>query len=465
MKYPVFTLLTAFLLVPFAAGAEPEMSEETETCIECHASVTPGIVADWRASRHSRISPARALKKPVLSRRMSAPRAPKGAAGHSVGCAECHTANSKDHMDSFDHNGFSVHVVVTPKDCAACHPTEAAQYGENLMSHAYGNLRNNTLYMSLVRSAIGVQAFKDMRVEQAPPDAMIEAESCFYCHGTVVKRKCMQTRDTDFGEMTFPVLAGWPNQGVGRLNPDGSMGSCTSCHARHEFSIEMARKPYTCSECHKGPDVPGYRVFQVSKHGNLFFSQGKSWDFEAVPWTVGKDFKAPTCAACHVSLITSDGGEVIARRTHRMNDRSPWRILGLIYAHPHSKSPDTTAIRNKSGLPLPTEFAGKPSEKFLIDKTEQKRRRAAMGKVCLACHSLGWVQGDSIFNKAIEKKWAEQWLFYANSTRYAAAMMGADYGTFANGRWYMSKNIEEMREWLEFRLETSKGNGSKEEKR
>ena len=53
-------------------------------------------------------------------------------------------------------------------------------------------------------------------------------------------------------------------------------------------------------------------------------------------------------------------------------------------------------------------------------------------------------QGDGIFNETIEKKWVEQWLFYANSTRFASAMAGADYGAFANGRWYLTKNIQEM---------------------
>jgi len=71
----------------------------------------------------------------------------------------------------------------------------------------------------------------------------------------------------------------------------------------------------------------------------------------------------------------------------------------------------------------------------------------------------GLAQNDSIFNEAIEKKWAEHWLFFANSTRFASAMAGADYGVFANGRWYSSKNIQEMLDWLEFKLESkSQGN-------
>jgi hypothetical protein len=228
----------------------------------------------------------------------------------------------------------------------------------------------------------------------------------------------------------------------------------------------------------------------VSKHGNIYSSIGKGWNYTAVPWTVGKDFTAPTCATCHVSLVVSEEDEIIAERTHQMNDRLSWRIFGLIYAHAHPKSPNTTIIKNKAGLPLPTELTGEPVVRYLIDAKEQARRRKTMQKVCLACHSHGWVEGqfarlentikttnemtltatkillsawetgvakglaqkDSIFNEAIEKKWVEQWLFFANSTRYASAMMGADYGVFANGRWYMSKNIQEMVDWLEFKL-------------
>jgi hypothetical protein len=67
-----------------------------------------------------------------------------------------------------------------------------------------------------------------------------------------------------------------------------------------------------------------------------------------------------------------------------------------------------------------------------------------------AAKGLG--HNDSIFNETIEKKWVEQWLFYANSTRYSSAMMGADYGAFANGRWYLTKNIQEMLDWLEFKV-------------
>ncbi|MBE9581833.1 MAG: hydroxylamine oxidase [Proteobacteria bacterium] len=492
MKTPFFALLIVFLSVPVARGATSPISEETGACLKCHRSTDPGIVADWERSRMARVTPRVARSMIVQKRRVSFEQVPQKLARVGVGCAECHTLNPEKHQDTFEHNGFQIHVVVTPEDCATCHPVEVGQYGKNLMSHAYGNLKNNSVYHGLVNTVTGIQSFEDTKMILGDPDEETLADSCFYCHGTVVEVKGMETRETTKGKMSFPVLSGWPNQGVGRINPDGSKGSCAACHTRHQFSIEMARKPSTCSECHKGPDVPAYNVYKVSKHGNIYSAMGKSktWNFKAVPWTVGKDFAAPTCATCHVSLVVSEKRQVIAERTHQMNDRISWRILGLIYAHAHPKSPDTTIIRNKAGLPLPTELTGEPVAKYLIDAKEQEKRRKAMNRVCLSCHSRGWVDGqfarfentikttnemtltatnillsawekgaarglaqkDSIFNEAIEKKWVEQWLFYANSTRYASAMIGADYGAFANGRWYMSKNIQEMMDWLGFKL-------------
>ena len=497
-RYAAFfgVLLVAVLIleIPATYGAAV-ISEATQVCIGCHETVTPGIFADWKKSHHATVSPAEAIKKPLPERRISFKNPPSGLEATSVGCAECHTLNPDAHKDTFSHNGFKVHIVVSPKDCSTCHPQEVEEYGKNIMSEAHGNLLKNPVYKSLMDAANCLQKFDGVRARLTTVDKLTEEDSCIYCHGTKIDVKGVKSRETSMGEMTFPVLSGWPSGGVGRINPDGSKGACSACHTRHAFSIEMARKPATCSECHKGPDVPAYKVYQVSKHGNIYESMSDKWNFSAVPWTVGKDFTAPTCATCHASLIVNEEGDVIAKRSHQMNDRSAWRLFGLIYAHPHPLSPDTTIIKNKAGLPLPTELTGEPAAGYLIDKKEQEKRRASMQAICLQCHATSWVDGhfarleksvettnqmtrtatdviltawkkglakgldknDSIFNEAIERMWVEQWLFYANSTRFASAMSGADYGAFADGRWHMAKNIQQMADWLRFLEAAHKG--------
>jgi hypothetical protein len=397
----------------------------------------------------------------------------------------------KAHADTFDHNGYDIHVVVSPDDCRTCHPEEADQYSKNIMAHAYNNLAGNELFQLQELTIIGASPPDARRKTFLPAHEYTKAEACYYCHGTKLKVTGVEVRDTEAaGELEFPVIKGWPNQGVGRVNLDGSLGSCSACHTRHTFAIEMARKPYTCKECHVGPDVPAYKVYAASKHGNIFSSMHQTWNFNAVPWTIGKDFTAPTCAACHISLLVNSDEEVVSERTHQINNRLPWRIFGLIYAHPHPQNPDTTLIRNKDGQPLPTDFDGGFASKYLISKEEMDVRRKTMQAACLNCHGTSWVrgqwkrfentiqttnadtligtrimreilshrfavgldQGGNPFDVAVEKKWTDIWLLYANTIRFASAMgCGGDYGVYAGGRYQMSKSLLELGDWLDFR--------------
>jgi hypothetical protein len=229
-------------------------------------------------------------------------------------------------------------------------------------------------------------------------------------------------------------------------------------------------------------------VYQASKHGNIYSSQHQKWNFRQVPWQIGRDFTAPTCAACHMSLLVNEDGEVVAPRSHEVKDRLANRIFGLIYAHPHPLNPDTSLIRNRKGYPLPTDFQGNPADSYLLNRSGQESNRRAMQQTCLACHDRSWVDGhwkrlentirqtnlstlastrimqdiwkeglaqglsdnSNPFDEYIEKKWLSSWLFYANSIRFASAMAGGgDYGVFARGRFQLAGILKEMQEWLE----------------
>ncbi len=462
-------------------------SSQTQDCIDCHSGVTPGIVKDWETSRHSQVTVGEALMKPALQRRISADNPPAELRNHVVGCYECHSQNTDKHKDSFDHFGYRINVIVTPADCATCHPTEVSQYEGSKKANAYANLMENPVYHELVSTIDGVKKLDGDKIVSEPPSETALNESCLGCHGTVVQVAGMDTVHNQIGEVVVPKLTNWPNQGVGRINPDGSKGSCTSCHTRHSFSIKIAREPYTCAQCHLEPDVPAWDVYRESKHGNIFLSKGNGWNMEDVPWVVGKDFQAPTCATCHNSLLVSPDGSVIAQRTHDFGSRLWVRLFGLIYSHPQPKSGNTTIIRNADGLPLPTTFAGGMASAYLIDSLEQSTRLASMESICQSCHSTPWTTGhfahlDTVihetdmmtktatqlvakawaggiedksnpFDEAIEKMWVEHWLFFANTMRYSAAMTGApDYEAFKHGWWDMSKNLRHMKDEID--LET-----------
>ena len=120
-----------------------------------------------------------------------------------------------------------------------------------------------------------------------------------------------------------PILAAssWPNTGIGRLNLDGSRGSCSACHSRHDFSPRRARQPENCGKCHLGPDHPQKEIFQESKHGVAFRDLHDHMNLNAKDWVLGVDYtQAPTCATCHMSGHSRNGGKV----THDPSERISW---------------------------------------------------------------------------------------------------------------------------------------------
>ena len=487
MKNCCWILLVISLLVssPHMLRAEISVSEATSECMDCHMEIHPGIVQDWQNSRHAQTTPQKAAMVKGLANKVSSQNIPAELQETAVGCAECHMLRPQAHADTFEHNGYDIHVVVSPDDCATCHSQEKIQYAQNPMSHAYGNLASNTLYQKLEQSINGTPERAIGRIVFQPANDATRSQTCYYCHGTRLEVTGQEIRDTDLaGELEFPRIAGWPNHGVGRVNLDGSLGACSACHARHQFSIEMARKPYTCQECHIGPDVPAFKVYSASKHGNIFSTLHDQWNFETVPWTIGRDFTAPTCAACHISLLVDPNNEVVVKRTHQMTDRLAWRLFGLVYAHPQPKGPDTTVIRNQNGLPLPTDFKGGFASDDLIDEKTRALRRQTMQSTCLNCHDTAtisshwqrlentiqktnahtrvatsiledaWKRGladrsENPFDEVIEKKWTDIWQFYANTIRFASAMGGGgDYAVYAGGYYQLSRTLLEMNEWL-----------------
>lgn len=373
------------------------MSKETEACIECHRVYSPGIVADWQKSRHAMTIPKDAISKPMLQKRISSETIPKSLAEVAVGCYECHSLNGTAHKDNFEHFDLKINVIVSPNDCKVCHVKEVKEYENSKKAHALSNLDKNGAFSLLVHSVAGLKTTQRGKVKAFAPSENTKNETCYACHGTEVKIIGTKKIASDLGNIEVPGLTNLPNHGVGRINPDGSRGACSACHVRHNFSIEVARKPYTCSQCHLEPDTPAYNVYMESKHGNIFSSQYGQWKFDAVPWVVGKDFNAPTCAACHNCLIVNEKGDVIQNRNHDFGSRLWVRIFGLIYSHPQPKDGRTYLIKNREGFPLPTTFSGELSADYLIDEREQERRLASMGKNCRSCHSRSWTEGH--FNK------------------------------------------------------------------
>ncbi len=309
-----------------------------EGCVNCHTKSSAGLAQEWRESAHARAG---------------------------VNCMDCHQAQAVD-PDAIKHEGEVIATIVSPKDCARCHETEFKEQQGSVHAEAY----------SLIKERIPAMA-----ANLTGP--AVQAAGCDQCHGSRVKVKGDGTLDPET----------WPNSGIGRINPDGSKGSCSSCHGRHLFSKAQAREPEACARCHSGPDSPDAEIFAASKHGMLFSSQRQRMNLDAPQWVAGKDYTAaPTCATCHMGAA----GKLPS--THDVGMRNAWALNSPVSQRQYLVLlEDGGKLEIPAGDPVPkrgeeiTKLDGSPAKVKSVVTPE--RRREAMSLVCLECHSKPFTQG------------------------------------------------------------------------
>lgn len=306
--------------------------EAGQECVKCHSKTSAGIVEQWRDSAHGR---------------------------EGVNCLDCHQAQASD-VDAIEHEGYTIATIVSPKDCGRCHEVEEKQNSGSVHVNAIYSLEKGHAHLA---NELG--------------GAAATAASCAQCHGSVVKVKGDGSLDS----------ATWPNSGIGRINPDGSKGSCSSCHGRHAFSKAQARQPEACTLCHQGLDSPDKEVFEASPHGRAYASMKDKMNLAAETWVAGKDYSASaTCVTCHMGAA----GKLPS--THDVGLRSAWRLTGPVSERQH-----LVVFEDGDKRPL-AESEPKPprgSNLAKLDGSDGKvkmlvpadRRRQAMTQVCLECHA------------------------------------------------------------------------------
>ncbi len=403
-----------------AAFAPDTLSAESKMCAACHKLESAAVYEQWGSSKHYR---------------------------GNVGCFECHTAN-KDDSDAFEHYGQIISTIVSPRDCARCHEHEVKEFNES--HHAKGGRILGSLDNTLAEVVEGNSAFITPGFPHGNSAAAVNG--CWQCHGSEVK--VLENGRLD--------PATWPNTGIGRINPDGSEGSCTACHSRHEFSAAQARTPDTCGKCHMGPDHPQLEIFNESKHGIAYYANLERMALDNEKWVVGEDYNASaTCATCHMSA-TKDQPV-----THDVGMRISWNNRPAISVRPEVSDA-------KLGLP------GK-------DVPWQVRRQN-MVNVCINCHNSNFVDGfyvqyDALielyhdkfakpglalynaaqpllrkpkFSNKIDFIWFELWHHEGRRARHGASMMGPDYthwhGTYEIARNFYTEYVPELRELAEHNL-------------
>ena len=282
-----------------------------------------------------------------------------------------------------------------------------------------------------------------------------------------------------------PVISSssWPNTGIGRLNLDGSRGSCSACHSRHDFSPRRARQPENCGKCHLGPDHPQKEIYEESKHGVAYRDLKDKMNLNSKTWVLGEDYSAaPTCATCHMSANKTD-----KKITHDPGTRISW-----------TNRPPISAVMDtdKNGKVI-KEKNQKKRAALIADSWQNKRNR--MKNVCMQCHTEPYVNafykqyddfvvnynekfakpGDELmklllskkvrtkqqFDEEIEWTWFYLWHHEGRRARHGASMMAPDYahwhGMYEVAERFYMEFIPQAREMAEHAKKHGNADGAK----
>jgi hydroxylamine dehydrogenase len=379
---------------PSEAGQVNAIANRNDKCVNCHKQSTPGIIEQFG---HSKM------------------------ASSGVLCEDCHKVTA-DTPGATEHEGDYILASPTTTMCARCHAAETAQFEHS----RHG-----------IPAYVAVFGSKDLTDEQmaafqAVPEGQFDPQKArnaiFALEGPAITRFACESCHN-----------------IGKPAADGSIGQCQKCHLRHEFSLEQARKPETCNNCHIGPDHPQWEIYEESAHGIAYATMGYTWNWEAPSGTLSPtDFPAPTCAICHISGF---GGTAT---THDVGERLTWFLMAQVSTR----------------------------------RPAWQDNMVRMQSVCMECHNKDFItafytdadkgveainanvnQADTIiqplkdknlltaapFDEPIDYIYFENWHHFGRTAKFGMWMTGADY-TQWHGAYEMLKCLAELQDIVNQKL-------------
>ena len=357
----------------------------TGKCAECHRQTTPGVVHEYEMSHH---------------------------AARNISCLDCHQPQAG--QEKLDHRGFVIAKTLTALNCQTCHKTEYEQY---------------------VRSRHAAPAWAAIAGPGDFTAEQIELGEKF--HPTWVKRAANPLVGI---EGPAAVNKGcYQCHSIGRPNADGSLGTCTSCHARHVASVELARMPQTCGQCHLGPDHSQIEIYEESKHGALFAAQRPHMNLAAEPSnTTTADTPVPTCATCHMGALehiasTHDTTERLSYYLFSaVTDKRPNALLGQQHMQEVCLQCHTT--------PRIEKFYS-DAEKVIASTNDLVRQSQAIMKRLYDEHLLK----PDTFDHPIQYLAFNLWHYAGRTAKHGAFMGGADFVQW-HGFYELASKLTELRQ-------------------
>jgi len=370
---------------PAAESGQPnaELVRASGKCAECHYRLQYSVVHEYEMSVHAQ---------------------------KHVSCLECHQPAGSQERN--EHHGFVISKHLTAANCRGCHEPI---YQEFLRSrHAavswaavYGEQSLSTEQVSFA------EQYHPGYAKRPPhPFTTIEGPSamssgCEQCHS------------------------------VGRPNTDGSIGTCTACHTRHTSSVAVAREPRTCGQCHMGPDHSQIEIYEESKHGVLYNSQGALMNLARTPRQLTThDMWIPTCATCHMSGI--NGNKV----THDTSER-----LSYYLADPITKKRPNYLFAQNNMKQICSQCHTKPIIDRVYQQAEQvvniTNDRVAEAKALVDSLRTEGVLKGAPFTNRIDFVYFDLWHYDGRTSKHGAFMGGADFVQW-HGNYPIQKHLVEI---------------------
>ena len=354
----------------------------TGKCAACHRHETSAVVHQYERSRHS---------------------------ARGVTCLDCHQALKG--QGQIEHYSFPLAQEVTSLNCKQCHVTQYEQYARS--RHA----------LPAWGAVLGA--------EGATPEQVAFAEQ--YHPGTVDRPPNPLTRLEGAGATESGCLA---CHSVGKPNSDGSLGSCTHCHGRHNTSLALAREPATCGQCHMGPDHSQIEIYNESKHGVLFNAQRSTINMNADPRRLSTaDMPVPTCATCHMSGLEGQ------KFTHDTTERLSY----FLFAAVSEKRPGYQQGQDQMKETCRKCHAGPGVDAFyreaetVLVATNQK---VAEAQAIMAALREDGLLTPTPFDEPIEFVAFDYWHYYGRTAKHGAFMGGADFVQWHGNYELLQKLVE-----------------------
>lgn len=383
-----FALILAAFLINRARPRSETQQPTTDfvrasgKCAECHARTQYSVVHEYEMSAHAR----------------------KG-----INCLDCH--QPAEGQKRMDHHGFVISTHLTAGNCRSCHE---GIYQEFLRSrHAAPSWGAVYGEKGLTPEQVSFSEQFQPGGTKRPPHPFITLEG-----GSAMTSGCEQCH------------------AVGKPNEDGTIGTCTACHSRHTSSIELARRPSTCAQCHMGPDHSQIEIYDESKHGVMFAAQEKLLNLSAPPRQLTtRDMFVPTCATCHMSGING------LKVTHNPSDRLSWYLANAVSEKRPNYLQAQVAMK---------QVCSQCHTQTLINRVYTQAEQVVATTNTRVLHAKEIVDGlrkDGLvsgppFSNTIDFTYFDLWHYDGRTSKHGAFMGGADFVQWHGNYPMLQKTVE-----------------------